>query len=597
MKEILFESVDSKNIMMSANTFHTLKNNLVNNMGSHKTKGFLFRFGKEFGIDAARNNLKNNNLNKKVGTRHSRLGHVKDVIFNGEIIRHEDGSIECVDTRGRWIESFEAELHLKNHGVGDECTCHMLCGFASGALSYEFGVSIIALETTCIAKGDANCEFEVKLEKDWSEEHTELINLYQNDNILSELEMTYDSLLHHKLMLEKMSVFHSELTRKVTDKHTMHEIIQAAFDLINKPILIEDLHGNILSQVGLDEEQIELIKTEKTFVNPVGNHQSIITYRSENYEKITSTVVINSRNYATCSFVYFDSEKIDANDYLFLERISTVIALCILYEEVQFEEQERMKSSLLERLIHNKNLKNIESYYKFLPFKVEPPFSTGIITVQNKRGSKEIIDIHDQLIQISRESNELELSCIFAIIGEDIALLTSQADDKVSFKKKMNKVFKKVQKNNSKYSYSLGLSGDFLVLTDFEQSLKEARISQRFPNRKTITDYEDLGILGDIVTSMSQEKLQEMAKKTLKDLYDFEDPRKKELLYTLYVYLINGQRLKETMDELSLSIGGIQYRIKQIEELLNISLKNASTVSYTLLVIQALILSDDLVFD
>ncbi len=69
------------------------------------------------------------------------------------------------------------------------------------------------------------------------------------------------------------------------------------------------------------------------------------------------------------------------------------------------------------------------------------------------------------------------------------------------------------------------------------------------------------------------------------------------MLHTLYVYLLNSQRLKETMDELTLSIGGVQYRIKQIEEQLQISLKNASTAAYTLLVIQALILSDSLSFE
>ena len=48
MSEIVFDSSETKNILMSANAFHTLKNNLFNNIGSYKTKGFLFRFGKEF---------------------------------------------------------------------------------------------------------------------------------------------------------------------------------------------------------------------------------------------------------------------------------------------------------------------------------------------------------------------------------------------------------------------------------------------------------------------------------------------------------------------------------------------------------------------
>lgn len=582
---------------MSANTFHTLKKNLVNNMGTTKTKGFLFRFGKEFGIDSARNYIKNNNLNNSVGKRHSRLGHVKDVVFLGEIIRQDDGQIQCINTKGQWIESFEAELHLKNYGVGSECVCHMLCGFASGALTYEFGTSLIAVETKCVAKGDSNCEFEVRLEKDWLKEQAQLIELYQNDNILTELEMTYDSLLHHKMILEKISTFHGELTQQVTEKNTMHEIIQTAFDLLERPILIEDMHSGILSKVGITEEKLALIMDSEDHLEYVEKKQNITCYSADNYIKLASPVIINKKNYATCSFIYEKDESIDSNDYLFLERISTVIALCILYEEVQFEEQERMKSSLLERLIHNQNLRNIESYYKFLPFKFQPPFTSGLITVQNKKGNYEIIDIHEQLIQISKQAKTLGLSCIFAIVGENIALLNAQNSDKQTMKKKMKRIFKILQKHNPKYSYSLGLSGDFQEFTSFEQSLKEARIAQRYPNQQIVTDYEDLGILGDIVTSMTLSQLHDMAKKSLKDLYNFEDPRKKELLHTLYVYLLNSQRLKETMDELALSIGGIQYRIKQIEELLQISLKEATTSSYTFIAIQALILSGDLVFD
>lgn len=597
MTENIFESTEAKNILMSANAFHTLKNSLFNNIGSYKTKGFLFRFGKEFGMDSAKNHFQNNDLNKTVGKRHSRLGHVKDVIFMGEIIRHPDGTIECIDTWGKWVESFEAELHVKNFGLATECVCHMLCGFASGALSYEFGESIIAVETKCVAKGDQCCEFEVRLECDWLPEQKELINLYQKDNILSELEMTYDSLLHHKQMLEKISNFHSQLTQKVMEKYSMDEIIQAAFELLDIPILIEDIHGNLLSQIGLTEQQQDFLEKDKASLSYLEQKHNVAHYKGTTYLKIASPVLINKKNYATCSFLYFSPHEIEDSDYLFLERISTVIALCILYEEAQFEEQERMRSSLLERLIHNQNIKNIESYYKFLPFKFQSPFSTGIISVQKQKGNYEIIDIHEQLIQLSKLSKEWELPCIFAIIGEDIAVLNSQTSDKKGLKIKIDKIFKKMEKQNESYKYSLGISGTFTNFKDFEKSLKEARVAQRFPNQKLITDYEDLGMLGDIVTNISLEQLHEMAKKTLKELYNFGDLRKKELLHTLYVYLLNSQRLKETMDELTLSIGGIQYRIKQIEELLQVSLKNASTAAYILLIIQALILSDDLTFE
>jgi len=597
MGEVVFDSSETKNILMSANAFHTLKSNLFNNIGTYKTKGFLFRFGKEFGMESAKNKLQNTNVMNPVGKRHSRLGHVKDVIFMGEIVRHRDGRIECIDTWGQWVESFEAELHLKNYGLADECVCHMLCGFASGALTYEYGESIIAIEYKCVAKGDPCCEFQVRLERDWLEDKEKLIHLYQNDNILSELEMTYDALLHHKKMLEKISVFQGKLTQKVTEKHSMDEIVQTAYELLNIPILIEDIHGNPLSQIGLTEEQQLIIKKDKAKLSHFEDKHNVSHYAGDNYWKLTSPVLINKKEYATCSFVYLDEKLIDENDHLFLGRISTVVALCILYEEAQYEEQQRLRSSLLERLIHNRNLKNIESYYKFLPFKFQPPFSTGIIGVQKKKKNNEIIDIHDQLTQLSRLAKEWDLPCIFAILGEEIALLYSQDSDKQGWKKKISITFQKMEKQNSNYKYSLGLSGTFSNFKDFERSLKEARVAQRFPNQKLLTDYEDLGMLGDIVKNMSIEQLHEMAKKTLKDLYNFEDPRKKELLHTLYAYLLNSQRLKETTDELSLSIGGVQYRIKQIEELLQISLKNAATAAYILLVIQVLILSDSLSFE
>ncbi|MBB6444495.1 V4R domain-containing protein [Bacillus benzoevorans] len=587
----------TKNILMSANAFLTLKNNLIKNIGSYKTKGFLFRFGKEFGTESAKNYFQNGTRKKTVGKMHSRLGHVKDVTFKGEILKHPDGKIECINAGGKWVESFEAELHVKSYGFATECICHTLCGFASGALSYEFGESIIAIETKCVAKGDPCCQYEIRLEQDWLPEQEKLINLYQNDNILSELEMTYDALLHHKHMLEKISTFHSQLTQKVTDKHSMTEIIQSAYNLLNIPILIEDIHGNQLCQVGLTEEQLQTIKNNQSNLSYLGEKNNVSYYTSSLYEKLVSPVLINKKNYATCSFFYFPQQKIEGNDYQFLERISTVIALYILYEEAQIEEQQRMRSSILERLIHNQNIHDIESYFKFLPFKFQPPFATAVIQIDKIKPNKEIIDLHEQLIQMSRLIKKWGLPCIFTVVGEEISLLNSQINDKQAFIKIMTKILQQMEKQNGNYKYTIGISSTFTDLKQFERTLKEARIAQRFPNKKLITDYEDLGILGDIAVNMSLEQLHEMAKKTLKELYHFNDPRKKELLHTLYVYLLNRQRLKETMEELALSIGGIQYRIKQIEELLQTTVKDASTASYILLVIQALILSGELQFD
>jgi len=60
--------------------------------------------------------------------------------------------------------------------------------------------------------------------------------------------------------------------------------------------------------------------------------------------------------------------------------------------------------------------------------------------------------------------------------------------------------------------------------------------------------------------------------------------KQKELLKTLYVFLSNGGKLQQTMDDLSLSMSGLMYRINKIETLINKDLRDSSQ-SYQLLLI------------
>ncbi len=97
-------------------------------------------------------------------------------------------------------------------------------------------------------------------------------------------------------------MFHGQLTQKVTDKHSMDEIVQAAYELLNIPILIEDIHGNPLSQIGLTEEQQLVIKKDKAKLSHFDNTHSVSHYKGDKYWKLTAPVLINKKNYATCSF-------------------------------------------------------------------------------------------------------------------------------------------------------------------------------------------------------------------------------------------------------------------------------------------------------
>jgi hypothetical protein len=54
--------------------------------------------------------------------------------------------------------SFEAE----GYGKSDTPVCHFLRGYLAGALSITLNTEINLIETACAAKGDPNCEFQIK---------------------------------------------------------------------------------------------------------------------------------------------------------------------------------------------------------------------------------------------------------------------------------------------------------------------------------------------------------------------------------------------------------------------------------------------------
>jgi len=416
-------------IMMSTSSFYTLKKNLIENIGSYKTKGFLYRFGYEIGVSAAKEkmHLKTEGAQLSGKTIHSMFGHVREVILDPNVGRLlADGVQKQIS--GKWIDSFEANVHLQNFGLSDECVCFTLCGYASGFLSYLYGRSIITVETKCVAKGDPCCEFEIRLEENWLPEYEDIIKIYKESTILSELEMTYDALLRHKQLLDKISTFYSKLTQSVTEKHTMQEIIQLAYDILKIPILIEDLHGDELLYTGLTDAQLEIVRKDRPNLEHEQDFLNVSLHKCASYAKLVSPVLINKKHYATCSFIYMAPQQMEENDHLYLERIASATALCFLYEEAKFEEQERMTHKILDRLIHKQymSIKDIEPYFKFLPFKFKPPFSTAVIKVKQKQTAEPLMDLYEQLLLFSRLFKQYNVPAVFSIVGEEIVLLNAQ---------------------------------------------------------------------------------------------------------------------------------------------------------------------------
>lgn len=585
--------LDSNNLLVSTGSFFTLKQTLFENIGSEKTKGFLFRFGYEIGISAdnVKEMQKDQSAHRGAKSMHAMYGHVRDVIIDPNFDKLLDGTMEKIE--GEWIDSFEAAIYAKHLGQSTNCECYTLCGYVSGFLTNRYKHPLVAIETTCVARGDDSCRFEVRLEENWDDE---TIAIYKTSNILNELETTYDALLHHKQLLDRISTFHNNLTQSLIEKPTLQEIVQSAYQALHIPIIIENLHGEEVVQIGLSDAEKPLLATKQP-LQYENKYSNCTLYSGPGYSKLTAPVFINKKHYANCSFIYL-LDEIDEHDHLYLNRLSTVISLCLLYENAQIEEQERLTYTLLDRLIDQKfkTVQQLDSYLKFFPFKIEQPFSTMVIRVSQKVQKELFIDLHEQLLVLSKHFSLYKLPSIMAVIDESIIILNTDYVNEKLFAQSLQAILKQLEKHHPNYRYSLGVSKTFDSLLSFHTSLDEAIISERISKPTAIKYYKDLGFLGTFLANMSTEQLHVIAADMLQELYDFDDARKMDLLHTLHKYLANGQKLKETMEDLSISMGGLQYRIKQIEILLHKSLKDSSFAAYLLLILDALILLDELHF-
>ena len=104
-----------------------------------------------------------------------------------------------------------------------------------------------------------------------------------------------------------------------------------------------------------------------------------------------------------------------------------------------------------------------------------------------------------------------------------------------------------------------------------------------------------MGFFSALLENFNSETLIDIAQNELGPLLVDID-KHYELLHTLYIFLKNSQKLEKTMQDISLSIGGIKYRISKIEKMLNIDLKDATTSAHILLLMEVLILLDVISF-
>ncbi len=589
----------NKKILTTAGAFGLLRKGIIGNLGFKRAKGFLLRYGWSLGVsDAEEAMLTSTSIDyliKQASVLHLGTGQIGDIQSERFIELVDSDTIKTISGKGKWIHSFEAYEHLRHHGKSATPACHTLTGYASGYMSTICKKSVIVKEISCIAKGDPECCFEMKLQEDWGQEIQEELKFYHEINIIEELEYTYEQLLEQRNYIEKVSKFHKKLTESISNGSNLQDIADSTFGLLRIPISIEDLSFQKIVYSGLEESEYSSLSKElkESLLRKSRKNNKILPLfkettrlKTENQERLITPIIVQKKIIGYCTFLYLkDSEKSSENNIMFIERVANAASLYLLNEKTSFEALEKMKGFFLEQILKGQysSREEIINRGRYMGVDLETPFFIAAIDYKEKGTTvKDSKDDYDQILESM--AKYLDIQGYKALIGQYEGKIIMLIPEVSNILPNVEKILKHIEITHSSYKYKIGISDKSEGIEHVLDCLDESLISLRMSTEKKIIHFKDLGIVGILINSKNVSGIKKIANQELGPLYKLGEGKQKELLKTLYVFLANGGKLQQTMDDLSLSMSGLMYRINKIENLINKDLRD-SAQSYQLLLI------------
>jgi rsbT co-antagonist protein RsbR len=171
-KMLEFEPGSGRFLLFRQEALLSLRKLLIDQLGDSLSRSILAQFGYQGGYgdhhSLSRNLEWDTELDRFLA---GPVMHSWEGIGRAEATFFEyDRERQHFNLRGTWTNSYEAENHLQLYGRSEHMECHTLTGYASGWSSAFMGIPIVVIETSCVARGDARCNFHGQPAPAWGPE-------------------------------------------------------------------------------------------------------------------------------------------------------------------------------------------------------------------------------------------------------------------------------------------------------------------------------------------------------------------------------------------------------------------------------------------
>ncbi|MGJ7921979.1 PucR family transcriptional regulator [Neobacillus sp. LXY-4] len=376
-----------------------------------------------------------------------------------------------------------------------------------------------------------------------------------------------------------------ELLEIVEESKGLQCLVDKISTIFSNPVRINDWNFKILAMTSFESENVELRRRidDRTIVNGYimnsdGFYDDMKNYISKMNEN--DQPVLFSGSY-TCPMIShnlkFQNKKVAMVtvyevDNLFTNATSDLIVFFsrIITLELQKNEMLLLNDSmkyeyLFTDLLSGKSLsqKEIEKISSYLNYSMSNQYFLVVVSTPVSERNCELTYLKAKILH--------NVKCNFCIMYErNIVMIFESSSDSTFAQDVLSKLTELLSVRNM----FAGISRDFSNLSDIRrkyiEAKKAAELGQRINMKGHIFRYLDLQFYHLIDLCANQEDIKSLCHPALLKLIE-EDP---ELSRTLLLYLKNGKCQTTTAKELHLQRSSLLYRLRKIEEILDIKLKD-----------------------
>ncbi|MBM7714103.1 putative hydrocarbon binding protein [Bacillus thermophilus] len=546
-----------RSVLVSVEALGLLRRDLINTLGMERAKGFLMRYGWEWG--------------KKDGETIASMynwKNPKELLLAGPVLHTLEGvvtvepdTIELTESSihftGFWRNSFEAKEHIEYLGAGNDHTCWILVGYASGYLTSAFGKDVIAYEECCFGKGDSYCRFVAKTVEQLEEKHKSYLNYYKAETLVSELDRAYQELNSINQTIIESDKIHEELTNYLLEDKGLSETVQFVARVLNRSLVI-DYYNKQIESAFLDREDEAIYH----------NWSDRFIYTEERHNDI-STFPIRANAVNLGRLVVIGREKMTQKDQLIISRARSIFTVQMYHDWKITRSLWKKKENFFEEMLHHSIDEGYEKFshlFHFLPNNPNRVISIKVEPSEKRQDVMQFLKLHPDYSKKDFFSNDEFI--IMILTNEDMEQILHVSANLLT-------QLKQQFKNGRFY---IGVGRKSKNLADLRKSYEDARSISNFihlthPADSLISLYEDMGSIMMFLKGTDQTELIEFYKKTIGELIEYDKVNESHFLITLKTYLDYNGNLQQTADKLHLSIAGLRYRLDRIAELCDVDLK------------------------